>query len=210
MVMGSFRDITGERYGTLVAISPTGKRSKGGSVIWMFQCDCGNKKEIPSNSVVTGGVKSCGCLYRKHGMTGTRLFNIWVDMRQRCSSKIKEHKWWAGKGIKVCDEWQDFNNFKEWALKNGYTPELTIDRINGDGNYEPQNCRWATYKQQANNNSRNRLVEINGIKKSVGEWCNTLGIVSKESVYRRVREYGWSYEKALTTPNMKTRKRETI
>lgn len=196
--MGQYKDITGEKYGKLTAIRPVERRTKSGGIIWLFECECGNTKEIPANSVRSGLVKSCGCLHKKHGDTRTRLFNIWVDMRMRCKHKGQKH--WHDKGIKVCAEWDDYLSFKKWALSSGYKDGLTIDRIDSEGDYTPENCRWATYKEQSRNLSSNRWVTINGNSKLVKDWCEELKIVSPATVYRRVREYGWTYEKAITTP----------
>lgn len=197
--MGKKLDITGERYGKLVALYPV--YSDKGQWVWMFQCDCGKQKEIKTNSVRVGSVKSCGCTFRKHGETKTRLYNIWVDMRQRCKKDGKpEHDNWGNRGITVCDEWNDYITFRDWSLQNGYSDELTIDRIDNNKGYYPGNCRWATYSEQAKNTRKSRLIEMDGESHTVKDWCEKLQIVSPCTAYRRVRQYGWSYEKALTTP----------
>lgn len=204
--MGAKINIAGQRYGKLVAICPTNKRSKDGGIIWSFRCDCGKVKDIPSNPVRTGLVKSCGCLHAPHRGTGTRLFDIWVDMRQRCNnSNNPDFYRYGGRGITVCKEWNEsFISFRDWAMGNGYSSKLSIDRKNVNGNYEPSNCRWATPVQQARNTRRNRIVSINGISKLLCEWCLIYGI-SEESVYRRKREFGWDFEKAITTPHLRNR-----
>lgn len=197
-------DITGQRYGKLVAICPTSKRTKSGGYIWTFKCDCGNIKDIPANSVKVGLIKSCGCLAKPHGESGSRLFNIWVDMRQRCNnSNVPNFNDYGGRGITVCKSWdKSFIEFRNWALKNGYSDCLSIDRINVNGNYEPSNCRWATSKQQAGNTRKSRHISVNGEKKPISEWCKIFGI-TEESVYRRVRTFGWSFEKAVSTPHLR-------
>ena len=199
-------DVTGERYGRLVALRRVDKKYKNRGHYWAFQCDCGNVKEYPLNSVRAGLVKSCGCLHRPHGKSKTRLHRIWCDMRERCRNDgHKSHERWAGKGITVCEEWNDYLTFEEWALSHGYKDDLTIDRIDNDKGYNPDNCRWATYSEQARNTSHNRYININGESHIVKDWCEILKTVTPSTVYKRVRNYGWSIEKALTTPNMRSK-----
>lgn len=134
----------------------------------------------------------------------TRLYRIWSGMRGRCKKDGSEyHKNWGGRGVSVCDEWNDFNTFREWAIKNGYDETLTIDRINNDGDYEPSNCRWITYKEQSRNMRSNRYIEINGEQHIIPDWCEILGTVTPSTVYARMRKYGWTAEKALLTPGQK-------
>ncbi|SHI23748.1 hypothetical protein SAMN02745823_03836 [Sporobacter termitidis DSM 10068] len=205
--MGHFIDITGKRYGKLTALYPTEKRDQGGSVMWHFRCDCGNEKDMSARPIKAGTVKSCGCIAKPHGKTGTRLFTIWVNMRQRCSNpNYSGFQYWGGKGVTVCAEWQDFTVFEAWSLAHGYSDKLTIDRIDGGGNYEPSNCRWSTPKEQAHNTASNHLITIGEQTKTLSDWCEQLGTVSLCSIHRRVRTLGWSYEKALTTPPMRSRR----
>lgn len=202
--MGSRVDITGERYGKLTAIAPTDERTKNGGIKWFFRCDCGKEKVIPANSVRSGLIKSCGCMAKPHGMTGTRIFTIWVDMRQRCNNRnYTGFSDYGGRGITVCTEWDSsFSAFMKWAFSNGYADNLSIDRIDVNGNYEPSNCRWATTKEQARNTRANRYVTINGETKILSDWCLDYGI-SLCTVHRRVRENGMTFEQAITTPRYK-------
>lgn len=135
----------------------------------------------------------------KHGMRHTRLYNIWRSMRQRCSNpKCINYHNYGGKGIKVCEEWQkDFSAFYKWATENGYKEGLTIDRKDVIGNYEPSNCRWSTYKEQANNKRNNRIIECKGISHTLGEWSEITGI-KLATIWARLQK-GWSVEKALET-----------
>ena len=167
------RDLTGQRFGRLVAIKEAG-RTKQGQAIWLCQCDCGATKSVVSAALTSGLVVSCGCYSRentvrrnlKHGDAPrgrkTRLYEVWCSMIKRCENpNDKAYQYYGGRGIKVADEWHDFSNFKKWAYANGYyeaqsRTDCTIDRINVDGNYEPGNCRWADWITQMNNTRRNK------------------------------------------------------
>lgn len=143
----------------------------------------------------------------KHGMCGTRLYRIWHSMKQRCNNpnNTSYHNY-GGKSIRVCKEWNEFQGFSEWAISNGYSDELTLDRINGDGNYEPSNCRWITMKEQQNNKSDNHLLTYNGKTQNIMQWAEelqpTLGI-TYSMINKRINRQGWSVESALSTPHVK-------
>ena len=123
----------------------------------------------------------------KHGMNGTRIYREWCHMRERCFSKRhKSYKHYGGKGIKVCEEWDNsFIPFYEWAMANGYNDTLTLDRIDVNGNYEPSNCRWITNLEQQRNKKNNRFIEINGEKKAVSEWANIYNL-DRHTIYYRL------------------------
>jgi hypothetical protein len=207
-------DLTGERYGRLVALCNTGRKQLR-NFIWRFRCDCGNEIERPSGEVRRGGVSSCGC-YRnemrgdhmrkhaagynkaraKHGLTGSPTWVTWDSMIQRCENpNHKSFAEYGGAGIVVCPEWHDFARF---LADMGERPEgLTLDRFpNGAGNYEPGNCRWATYREQGNNRRTNKRIAFNGREQTVAEWARELGI-SRAALGYRLRN-GWSIEEALT------------
>lgn len=133
----------------------------------------------------------------KHGGKGTRLYDIWKKMRGRCyNSNNPKYYRYGGRGITICEEWSDFSVFRDWALSNGYSDTLTIDRVDNDGNYEPKNCRWATQKQQANNRGYRvdaRLITWNGETHSLSEWSTILGIKYKTLCERHRR--GWQLPK---------------
>lgn len=134
----------------------------------------------------------------KHGGKGTKLYEIWCAMRSRCSCpKSKSYKHYGGRGIAVCKEWDtDFNSFRQWAIENGYKEELSIDRIDVNGNYEPDNCRWATAKQQTNNRTITRKIEYQGKTLALSEWSECLGI-KLDTLYYRIFKLGWSIERAF-------------
>lgn len=139
----------------------------------------------------------------KHGLCHTRLYHIWNSMKQRCSNpKNISFRYYGGKGISVCKEWQeDFSAFRHWALSNGYADNLSIDRRDSNGNYCPENCTWATSKEQQNNTSYNRLYSYNGETHNVMQWSEITGI-SPNMLYKRLLR-GWSIEKALTTKTLR-------
>jgi hypothetical protein len=152
----------GDILGRLTIVKDTGKRTKNGHKIWLMKCECGKTKEIRNDSKAI----SCGC-YKieiqkkiakkratKHGLTykNPRLYSIWESLKRRCNNKnFKHYHRYGGRGISYCKEWENYGIFYNWAVNNGYSAILTLDRINNDGNYEPNNCKWSTRKEQANN-----------------------------------------------------------
>lgn len=135
----------------------------------------------------------------KHGMCRTRLYRIWNGMKQRCANpKTIGYRYYGGKGVTVCQEWQNsFQAFYDWAMANGYDDHLSIDRMDSNGNYCPENCVWSTSKEQQNNTSYNRLYSYNGETHNIMQWSEITGI-HPNMLYKRLLR-GWSIEKALTT-----------
>lgn len=197
--MGAKLDLTGQRFGKLTVLEECGR--KNGSVVWRCKCDCGNEVSVRANSLRKGKTMSCGCYNRdiitKHGMGRTRLHGIWSNMRHRCgNSQAINADRYIERGIKVCKEWANsFEAFAEWALANGYRDDLSIDRIDNNGNYEPSNCRWVTVKEQGRNKRNNVLITHNGETHCLSEWAE---ITNQPQGRLRMRYHrGWSDEEIL-------------
>lgn len=207
--MSKFQDLSGQKFGKLTAISRA--KSKGKRTMWNCVCECGNKKVIEAYSLKSGNTQSCGCIEKlkpnaqKHGMHGTRLYNIWSGMKSRCYCKTSSrYKYYGERGIKVCDEWlHDFQAFYDWAMANGYDDTLTIDRIDVNGNYEPDNCRWSTEQEQCNNRTTNRMIGYKGETYTLSQLSELCGV--PYFTLRSRLDSGWSVEKALSTPITKRR-----
>ncbi len=199
--------IADQKFNSLTAIKRVGtqKDNSGHTYsVWLFKCDCGNEIERPGVYVTTGHTQSCGCQGQKtHGLSGTREYNIWKLMHERCNNPSHSHyKSYGGRGIKVCDRWNEFENF----LKDiGRSPDnYSIERKNNDKGYCPKNCEWIPKPLQARNKRNSFLVEYLGEKKIAADWAEdprvkALGIDAK-NIYNRLHSLGWSPGKALTTP----------
>lgn len=198
-------DLTGRRFGRLVVISPAESRtppSGGKRRYWKCRCDCGTEKEIAESSLKSGATKSCGCLQKEltskacvtHGESNTRLYRIWSAMKCRCNNpNFWEFNNYGGRGITVCDEWnRDFLAFKSWAMNNGYKEALTIDRIDSNGQYSPDNCRWIPAEQQSTNRRYCMYIEWNGETLTPSQWHKRTGIPYSTIVYRYHK--GWPPE----------------
>lgn len=197
-------DLTGRRYGRYTVIGRAESYiSKSGTyqTRWLCRCDCGNERIVFAQALKSGHSKSCGCLQKetatKHGQKYTRLYGIWHNMKWRCSNEhCQSYPNYGGRGISVCAEWERFEPFMEWAMRNGYTDKLTLDRIDNDGDYCPNNCRWATAKEQANNRRNNHYITAFGETRTVSEWAKISGI-SRQAINWRINN-GWMPEDAIT------------
>lgn len=178
----------------------------------VVKCECGNQLTV-MDSLLRKGVRrfcSCSCALRnrKHGESRSRLYRIWLNMCHRCRSNRPEYTEYFGRGIRVCEEWQDYKKFREWALANGYAENLSIDRINVNGNYSPSNCRWTDCKTQSANRRCSRNITYKGETKNIAEWARITGI-NRGIIHHRIFELGWSVEESLETKPMKKQRKGT-
>lgn len=174
-------------------------KSRHGKRLGLYKCHCGTEKVLEQYRVNNGTTKSCGCIQgEKHGDSHTRLYNIWSGMKARCNNnKHTQYKDYGGRGIKLCDEWKNsYTSFKQWATSNGYTDELTIDRIDVNGDYAQSNCRWVNHKVQNNNTRTNHYIE-DGV--TLTEKCEELGVDPK-LVSARINTQGMTFEEAIEKP----------
>jgi hypothetical protein len=178
----SLEQLINKQFNKLTILEESYK--KNNRRFFLCKCDCGNKTILPLSNIINGYTKSCGCIKKKHGFSKTRIHSIWIGIKGRCLNKncVIFYKY-GGRGIKICDEWLNFENFKKWSDNNGYKDNLTIDRINGNGNYEPLNCRWATYQQQNSNLSmlKNNKSGYKGVSwsKTANKWLCNISINNK-------------------------------
>ena len=211
-------DLTGKKFNMLTAIKITRieKNSKGRNVrYWLCKCDCGGFKEADGFSLTRGHVKSCGCDRKKYGalVKDMKLYGIYQCMKQRCFNKNDiNYKNYGGRGISVCDEWMGkngFDNFYKWAISAGYDDskgrfEQSIDRIDVNKDYSPDNCKFSTMEEQCYNKRNTVKLEYNGgiyNLKELSELCQ----ISTDTLYQRIIRYNWSVDRAINTPVMKRR-----
>lgn len=199
------KDISGMKFGMVTVIDRADFLiGSAQHAAWRCVCDCGNEFITSGASIRAGRTRSCGCKSAEkwftnttgliHGKSRCRAYKIWAGMHARCRRPTKKSHLYFGKGIRVCERWNNFANFME---DMGDPPDGTsIDRIDGNGHYSPENCRWATKKEQANNMRTNRVLEHGGLSMSVAGWAEKLGVKQNTLLYRIRR--GWSVEEALT------------
>lgn len=211
-----FEDLTGKRFGRLTVIKRAPNSPASPSTRWHCVCDCGNETISYGTQLKNGSTKSCGCYGRekqilsavKHGGRNTRLYHIWAMMKQRTENpKHTAYKNYGACGVKVCKMWHDdFAAFREWAYAAGYRDELTIDRIDNNGDYEPENCRWVDRTDQNRNQRQNVQLEYGGKKQLMTDWAKEIGI-SEQALYRRINVLHWPLERALTEKNRAAKKK---
>lgn len=205
-----FEDITGRRFGRLTAVRRA--PNDGRRTMWHCKCECGNDVVVRAENLKSGNTKSCGCIERdfpnatKHGMSKTRLAAVYNAMKQRCYNENSSGYYlYGGRGIKVCDEWlQDKTAFFDWAIANGYDDsspqtECSLDRVDVNAGYSPENCRWVDSYTQANNTRKNKHYYYNGENRTLAEWSRSSGI-PYSALYARVATLGWTIEDAINTP----------
>lgn len=186
-------NLIGEHFGRLTVLKFYGTNSCGHS-LWECKCSCGNLVTVAGTNLKRGLTTSCGCKrneitidrLKTHGMYGTPLYHSWAGMIRRCSNpNDKLYHRYGGRGIAVCDEWKSFEGFYQWSAENGYQSDLTIDRINNDEGYSPNNCRWTDRITQSNNTSQNRKITYNGITKTIADWARLLNL-NYDYLYRHL------------------------
>ena len=205
--MGKFIDLTGRKFGRLTVLRRG--RNCGASAGWICECDCGTIRNVSGSHLRNGHTKSCGCykhdLHTSHNMSNTRLYHIWENMNKRCHDKNnKECKYHGSRGIKI--HFTCFEDFAHWAFISGYSDNFSIDRIDNNGNYSRDNCRWVTNYQQSRNMRSNIFITHpeTGERLCAVDWSRKLG--GADNVVRtRIKSYGWSPQKAITTPVHKKR-----
>ena len=217
--MGNKLDLVGNRYGRLTVVSCA--PNHGTRTAWNCLCDCGTECVITTRDLRAGDTKSCGCYmkelaierHKKHGASShsgnaTRLYRIWKHMRRRClCPNNKAYKNYGGRGIKICDEWADsYIAFRDWSIAHGYKDSLTLDRIDNNGMYCPQNCRWASAVTQANNKRSNHLITHNGKTQTIAQWAREIDL-SYFTLYSRIVKRKMDIAVALSMP---LQKREVV
>ena len=209
--MKKAEDLSGRKFGRWTVLRlhhiKTDKNNKRISY-WLCQCECGNRKVVNVTHLKNGTSLSCGCYAKEmsqkrqttHGLSKTRIYKIWMNIKKRCyNEKTIRFENYGGRGIKVCQEWlDDFINFYNWAINNGYQENLSIDRIDVNGNYEPSNCKWSNAKSQARNRRNNHFITYNGETHCIAEWSDITGI-KRDVIDNRIRK-NWDIERILTTP----------
>ncbi len=216
--MGKFIDLTGQKFGRLTVIERAGS-TKHGATKWLCKCECGKEKIVIGDELRKGNTTSCGCYAKEiaketalkhiagknktHDMTGTLVYKEWSEMKRRCyNSKDKSYSDYGKRGITVCDRWK--NSFEAFCEDVSKLPHFndkgySLDRINNNGNYEPDNVRWANSKIQANNRRTNQLITYNNKTQTIAQWADEYGI-SYKKLWKRINTFHWDIEKALNTP----------
>lgn len=207
-------DIVGKKYFRLFVVENAGV-DKHNKTLFRCLCDCGKYVIIKGSSLTTGNTKSCGCLAiesisninKTHGQSKIKIYKVWLSMNKRCRDfNDISYKNYGGRGIIVCDEWKNsFEAFRDWALNNGYKDKLTIERIDVNGNYCPENCKWATRKEQAKNTRRTHYITYQDKTMNMKDWANYLKI-DYHTLANRILTYKWSIEKSFTTSVRKQNK----
>lgn len=203
----NFVDLSGRIFGKLKVIEYL-ETTKSGTAIYLCECKCGEKCKKTARDLRSGHVSSCGCLQKEiarkmhteHGEAGnTRLYREWQGMKRRCrDKKYQGYKYYGGIGITVCEEWNEYKNFRDWALNNGYNDNLTLDRRDSNGNYCPENCHWITIAERQLNKRNNHFIEFNGERLTISQWERKLQM--RQGTIKNRMKLGWDIERILTQP----------
>lgn len=196
-------DLTGKKFGRLTVLGIDTERTQKRRLYFWCECECGTVKSIRGDGIQSGAVKSCGCLHKEvaaqnvqknhtHKMSNTRIYHIWQGMKKRCYDIHSPCYYrYGGRGITVCDEWKNnFLAFYEWAIANGYSDDLTIDRIDNEKGYYPENCRWADNETQCRNRRTNIKITIGNATKTLTEWCEIFELDDKK-IRARYNKHGF-------------------
>jgi hypothetical protein len=215
----------GKEYGRLTLLERIGGKRE---TRWWCRCKCGNERIVNQSSLTSGHTTSCGCLKREtaaarssthggatRGAKRSRLYRIWCAMKTRCMNKnFRHYEDYGGRGIRICDEWQDFTAFREWAMANGYADNLTIEREDVDGDYKPSNCKWIPQTKQSRNRRDTKMLTAFGETKGIADWAeDPRCVVPFGTMKSRIYRDGWPAEKAISTPTKRSwsrRKKDTV
>jgi hypothetical protein len=205
-------DITGQKFEHCTALRFLPELGTDRGAKFLFRCECGKEFVARSNDVRKGRVKSCGCVNRveraaavtKHGFWKHPTYTAWIHIKDRCNNpRNAEFEHYGGRGIKICEEWaNDSGAFCRWSMANGWKKGLTIDRIDVNGDYEPDNCRWVSMEVQQNNKRNNHIIEFCGEKMSLSQLAHKTG-VSRNRLYYRIVVKGMSAEVAVSRANQR-------
>lgn len=196
--------MSGKKFSMLLAVNQNGKRANG-NITWNCICDCGKSCTVDGHDLRSGKAKSCGCSRSKwskeaittHGMRYTKIYKTWEAMKRRCSNPNAErYKNYGGRGVRVCSEWIQFAGFYRWALQSEYREDLSIERIDVNGNYEPNNCTWIPVNLQCFNKTNSRKFECQGKLLTIAEW-SSLTHIPYAALYQRIVKLKWTPERAI-------------
>ena len=216
-ISDKYKSLVGKKFNSLTVLEVSSNK-KNDNYLLVCKCDCGNIQTIRATRVINGITKTCGCRNKGYSYSKSNklsclyptFYSIWNSMKHRCYDKSnKKYKNYGARGIKICKEWKDsFENFLNWCLNSDYEKGLTLDRIDVNSDYKPNNCRWANFTIQARNKTNNNLVTYNNETKCVAQWCEDLNI-PYNTIRARLR-LGWTPELAFTTPISKSNKRKKL
>ncbi len=204
------KDLTGKRFARLTVLSLHGSVQRDethSDRFWLCRCDCGNEVRVPTDNLTTGNTRSCGCLQidglverrRTHGASRTPEYRAWCQLKRRCLvSDSEDYQLYGGRGIKVCDRW--LHSFENFLADIGPRPRpgYSVERENTNGDYEPENCRWATQREQCQNQRRNHVLEVDGERLPIAAWAERFGI-NPRAIWKRIKR-GWPAKAAVSVP----------